>query len=78
MDLRLTSGQHVLRRDVADGTSQADVVVMLDVALHQKPLYLPATMACPVFLKKMPPQDGDLLFRRVVLPLLLQAFAPLS
>jgi hypothetical protein len=29
-------------------------------------------------LQQMPPQDGDLLFRRVVLPLLLHAFAPLS
>src|SRR5580692_6950427 len=27
--------QHILRRDVADGTDQADVVVMLDVSLHQ-------------------------------------------
>jgi hypothetical protein len=26
----------------------------------------------------MPPQDGDFLFRCVVLPLLLHAFAPLS
>ena len=29
MDLLLTPGEHVLRRDVADGTVQADVVVML-------------------------------------------------
>src|SRR5215472_4154258 len=28
-------------------------------------------------LQQMPPQDGDLLFRRVVLSLLLQAFSPL-
>lgn len=27
---------------------------------------------------QMPPQNGDLLFRRVVLPLLLHMFAPLS
>jgi hypothetical protein len=27
---------------------------------------------------QMPPQNGDLLFRRVVLPLLLHVFAPLS
>src|SRR5882757_7100368 len=30
-----------------------------------------------LLLKQMPPQDGDLLFRRVVLPLLLHAFSPL-
>jgi hypothetical protein len=28
--------------------------------------------------QQMPPQDGDFLFRRIVLPLLLHAFAPLS
>ena len=27
---------------------------------------------------QMPPQNGDLLFRRIVLPLLLHVFAPLS
>ena len=37
VDLLLTPGEHVLRRDVADRTVQADVVVMLDVALHQTP-----------------------------------------
>jgi hypothetical protein len=37
MDLVLTPGEHVLRRDVANGTIPADVVVMLDVALHQTP-----------------------------------------
>ena len=37
MDLLLTPGDHVLRRDVADCTIQADVVVMLDIALHQTP-----------------------------------------
>lgn len=37
MDLLLTLGEHVLRRDVADCTVQAEVVVMLDVALHQSP-----------------------------------------
>src|SRR5690242_1434447 len=37
MDLLLTAGEHVLRRDVVNGTIQADVVVMLDVALHQPP-----------------------------------------
>src|SRR5437899_13030106 len=30
-------GDHVLRRDIPDGTIQADVVVMLDVGLHQTP-----------------------------------------
>jgi hypothetical protein len=35
VDLLLAAGEHVLRRDVADGTVQADVVVMLDVRLHQ-------------------------------------------
>jgi len=29
MDLLLTPGEHVLRRDVTDGTVQADIVVML-------------------------------------------------
>jgi spermidine synthase len=37
MDLLLTPGEHVLRRDVADRTVQSDVVVMVDVALHQTP-----------------------------------------
>ena len=37
MDLVLTPGEPVLRRDVADGTVQTDVVVMLDVARHQSP-----------------------------------------
>jgi hypothetical protein len=35
MDLRLTRSGHVRRRDVADGTVQSDIVVMLDLALHQ-------------------------------------------
>ena len=35
MDLRSTSGEHVLRRDVAHGTVQPDVMVTLDRALHQ-------------------------------------------
>ncbi len=30
-----------------------------------------------LLLKQVPPEDGDLLFRRVVLPLLLHAFSPL-
>src|SRR3954469_3437807 len=40
MDLLLTAGEPVLRRDVANGTVQADIVVMLDVALHQPPRIL--------------------------------------
>jgi len=35
MNILLASGEHVLRRDVADGTVQANVVVVLDVTLHQ-------------------------------------------
>src|SRR5207244_1098784 len=35
MDLLLTRGEHVRRRDVADGTVQAHVIVILDIALHQ-------------------------------------------
>ena len=37
MDLLLTPGNHVLGSDVANGAIQADVVVMLDVALHKTP-----------------------------------------
>jgi hypothetical protein len=37
VDLLLTPGEHVLRRDVADGAVQADVVVMLDVSPDQTP-----------------------------------------
>jgi hypothetical protein len=37
MDLRLTPGEHVLRRDVANRVVQANLVVMLDVVLHQTP-----------------------------------------
>ena len=35
MDLRLSAHEHVLRRDVANGTVQADVVVMLDLTMNQ-------------------------------------------
>src|ERR1044072_1238114 len=35
MDLVLTAREHVVRRDVANGTVQADIVVMFHVALHQ-------------------------------------------
>src|SRR6516165_10281251 len=40
MDLLLTAGEHVLRRDVTDATVQADIVVMFHVALHQPPRIL--------------------------------------
>jgi hypothetical protein len=35
LNLLLASGQHILRRDIADGTVQADALVMLDLALNQ-------------------------------------------
>jgi hypothetical protein len=37
MDLLLTSGEHILRRDAADSAVQADVVVMLHVSVNQTP-----------------------------------------
>ena len=37
MDLRLSPGEHVLRRDVADGAVQAHGVVVVHVALNQTP-----------------------------------------
>ena len=37
MDLLLPPSEHVLRRDVACGAVQADVVVTLDVTLRQSP-----------------------------------------
>src|SRR5207244_7347305 len=40
MDLLLAAGEHVLRCDVANGTVQADIVVMSNVALHQPPRIL--------------------------------------
>ena len=40
MDLLLTPGEHVFRRDVADGTVQADIVVMFHVALYEPPRIL--------------------------------------
>ena len=46
VDLRLKPGEHVLRRDVADRAVQADIVVMLDVALHQTPRF-PSDSAVP-------------------------------
>src|SRR6202034_3734067 len=51
VDLRLTPRQHVLRRDVAGGTVQADVVVMLHVVLHQTPR---------IFQRRRPPQKGGI------------------
>lgn len=47
MDLLLTAREHVLLRDVANGTVQADVLVMLDVALHQTPRILPRQRRSP-------------------------------
>jgi hypothetical protein len=37
LDLLLTPRQHVLRRDIAGGAVQANVVVMLNVPFHQTP-----------------------------------------
>jgi hypothetical protein len=37
MDLSLTPGEHVLRRDVANRAVQTNAVVMLDVVLDQTP-----------------------------------------
>lgn len=37
LDLLLVPGEHFLRRDVAGGAGQADVIVVLDVAIHQTP-----------------------------------------
>jgi hypothetical protein len=37
VNLLLMPGEHVLRRDVADGAVQTSVVVMLYVTLHQTP-----------------------------------------
>ena len=36
VNLLLATGQHILWRDIADGTVQTDVAVMLDVTLHQR------------------------------------------
>jgi hypothetical protein len=35
VDLHLSPRKHIVGRHVAGGTVQADVVVMLDVSLHQ-------------------------------------------
>ena len=40
MDLLLAPGEHVLRRDVANGTVQTDIVVMFHVTLHKPPRIL--------------------------------------
>jgi hypothetical protein len=42
VDFLLTPRQHVFRRDVAGGTVQADVVVMLHVDLDQTPRGFPS------------------------------------
>ncbi len=47
MNLLLTAGEHVVRRDVADGAVQADVVVILDVSPLPDTARLPATGAFP-------------------------------
>jgi len=47
VDLLLTPGENVLRRDVANGTVQADIVVMFHLALNQPPRHPPATAAFP-------------------------------
>jgi len=40
MDLLLTPGDHVLRRDVANSTVQAGIIVMFNVVLRQPPRIL--------------------------------------
>jgi hypothetical protein len=45
VNLPLMPGEHVLRRDVANGAVQANVVVMLYVTLHQTPRIFDATAA---------------------------------
>ncbi len=40
MELLLTPGEHVLRRNVARGAVQSEVVVILDVTLHHPPRIL--------------------------------------
>ena len=35
VNLMLATGEHILRRDIADGTVQAGLIVMLDVALRE-------------------------------------------
>jgi hypothetical protein len=37
LNILLKPGEHVLRRDVADGAVQTHIVVMLDVIPHQTP-----------------------------------------
>lgn len=40
MNLLLTAREHVFRRDVTNGTVQADIVIMFHVALDQPPRIL--------------------------------------
>ena len=47
MDLLLTPGEHVLRRDVANGTVQADIVVMLHVPPQDGDLLFPRVEVNP-------------------------------
>ena len=63
MDFLLTPGEHLLRRDVADGAVQANVVVMLDIALYQSPRIFQRQRRSPpdalAFERFVPPFDLD-------------------
>jgi hypothetical protein len=62
MDLLLPPCQHVLRRDVPGSAVQPDIVAVVHLTLHQ------TKRRDWLLLRQMSPQDGDLLYRRVVLP----------
>lgn len=47
VDLLLPPRQHVLRRDIAGGTVQADVVVVAHVILHQTPRIIERQRCAP-------------------------------
>jgi hypothetical protein len=47
LNLLLASGQHILRRDIANGTVQADVVVMLRRSLEPDAAHRPAKAVFP-------------------------------
>ena len=57
LNLLLMPGEHVLWRDVAGGTVQADVVVMLHVTLYQAPC---------IFQRQRCSQPNALAFQRLV------------
>ena len=57
VDLLLPPRQHVLRRDVARGAVQADVVVILHVTLDQTPR---------IFQRQRRPRSDALAFQRLV------------